>query len=164
MGENSKILRDHKKVGQRLIPPLNQFMGSRLTEVSWTSRTLPELLWIGLIQRGMGVGPGMKLITSVARAARLMHPGPDHRLFATISNFAILSESEGDQLRANLSKAGELSLIQECLDPLVSWYPECPLNLFFMQVPPTHTRQVTILERCRLLAARRPHGSRTHSG
>jgi hypothetical protein len=109
-------------------------MGSKLNTVSWANRSLPELLWIGLIHRHMGVGPGVKLITSVGRAARALHPGPEHRLFATISNFSILSEPEKDQLRIDLTKSGELSVIQECLDPLVSWYPDCPLNLFFFKV------------------------------
>jgi hypothetical protein len=133
MVETNKILRDHKKVGQRLITPLNQFMASKLNEVSWSNRTLPELLWIGLMQRHLGPGPGVKLITSIGRAARAIHPGPEHRLFATISNFSILAEPQKRQLKADLERSGELGIIQDCLDPLVSWYPDCPLNLFFSQ-------------------------------
>lgn len=112
MAETNKILRDHKKVGQRLISPLNQFMGSKLNEVSWSNRTLPELLWIGLIQRNLGPGPGVKLIISIGRAARSVHPGPEHRLFATISNFSILTEPQKDQLKAELERSGELGIIQ----------------------------------------------------
>ena len=103
MAEKTKILPDHKKIGQRLISPLNLFMASRLNEFSWANRTLPELLWIGLIQRRIGVGPGVKLINAVARAAHAVHSGPEHRFFVTISNFSILSESQKDQLRAHLA-------------------------------------------------------------
>jgi hypothetical protein len=144
MANKAKILRDHTKVGQRLVTPLNQLMGSRMTPVSWVDHILPELLWIALIQRRLGSGPGVKLITSVARAARLIHRGQEYRLFAAISNFAILSESERDQLRINLSKTGELSTINECLDHLISWYPECPLSFLFVQAFPLPTTEKLI--------------------
>src|SRR5260370_8298289 len=113
MADTNKILRDHKKVGQRLITPLNQYMGSKLNEVSWSNRTLPELVWIGLIQRRLGPGPGVKLITSIGRAARAIHPGPEHRLFATISNFSILSEPQKDHPKPKLENPAALGTLTE---------------------------------------------------
>jgi hypothetical protein len=50
-----------------------------------------------------------------------------------------LGEPQKDQLKAELERSGELGITQECLDPLVSWYPDCPLNLLFSHASATPT-------------------------
>jgi hypothetical protein len=44
---NNKILGDHKKVGQKLIPPFLQMLNMK--EVSFSENTLPSLIWISAI-------------------------------------------------------------------------------------------------------------------
>jgi hypothetical protein len=123
-----KILTDHKKRGQRLIPPLNELDGS---DVSWIATMIPELVWIALIQDWHGLSRGVELIRALAKAAREIHPGRLRSTFAAISSFGVLSRSEGERLRIMLEECGQLSSVREPLEVLVSWYPECPLCYIF---------------------------------
>ena len=135
----TQILKDHKRVGQKLISPFNALLGGQLNEISWVAIALPELVWIALVLRQFGIRDGVALITSVARAARAVHPGKASSLFATTSNFTLLSANEKEVLRADLAASGDLLRVQECLEPLVAWYPDCPLRLAFFgsACPPT---------------------------
>jgi hypothetical protein len=125
-----QILAHHRKRGQRFIAPFNELDAS---EFSWAASVIPELVWIALIQDWHGVSRGVELIRSVARAAREIRPGRLSSTFAAVSSFDVFSHTESEQLRIMLGDRGELRPLQESLEALVSWYPECPLRCIFSE-------------------------------
>jgi hypothetical protein len=125
MAKRPKILADHKKRGQTLVPPFTENFGP-IQEVSWIKTIMPELLWIALIQYQHGHKRGVELITSLTRIARLIIPSTDLQTFAFASSYSVFSDSKGKRLRESLARTGELPLIQKSLAPLIAWYPNCP--------------------------------------
>lgn len=51
-----KILNDYKKVGNKLISPMNQILNIKKT--SWEDNILPELIWIALLIQTNGHNRG----------------------------------------------------------------------------------------------------------
>ena len=49
------VLQDHKRKNKRLIPPLLAVMGDKHSPYSWARQLVPELIWIGMLQQGMGI-------------------------------------------------------------------------------------------------------------
>jgi hypothetical protein len=92
---------------------------------------MPEILWIALVQRDHGHRRGVELITSLARAARANCVTGSAKLFAAASSFATLSQPDQEGLLNALAQRDELSGLRGSLDPLVSWYPQCPLRFLF---------------------------------
>lgn len=132
MTKRPKILADHTKRGQTLVPPFTDNFGP-IREVSWINTMMPELLWIALIQHQHGHKRGVELITLLARTARLIIPSTNLQTFAFASSYSVFSNSKGKRLRASLARAGELPLIQKSLAPLIAWYPNCPLSGLFSE-------------------------------
>jgi hypothetical protein len=125
-----QILGDHKTQGRILLPPFVHMLGP-LQEVSWINQLLPEFCWIGLIQYEYGLKRSVELITSLARTARSVRPIVSHQPFATATSYLELSDSEWTQLRDRMAAIGNLSPIQDALEPLIALYPECPLRAVF---------------------------------
>lgn len=126
-----RILVDHRKRGQKLVPPLNEFPGS---DISWLVSILPQLLWIALIEDYHGLAAGVEIMTSVASVARRIHPATGmSAAFATVSSFEAMSDNEASQLRNVLNDRGKLSSVQDPLRDLICWYPACPLRCVFSE-------------------------------
>jgi hypothetical protein len=62
----NRLLSDHTREGKVLKPPLSRLP---LRETSWVERTMPELLWIGLLQEVHGLAYGVDLSLALAEAA-----------------------------------------------------------------------------------------------
>ncbi len=62
----SGILADHTREGTLFRTPLSRLP---LKETRWVKQTLPELLWIGLLQGKYGLGCGVDLSLALAEAA-----------------------------------------------------------------------------------------------
>jgi hypothetical protein len=130
------VLADHTKVGKKLVPPFVKQIGP-LGEISWVKRILPELLWIGLIQRDLGMPKGVSVILNIARVASeaaVTADGKKHLLFGSVSSFTRLSNSARLLVIDKLGSQRALPLIQRALAPLVTFYPECPLRFMFPSV------------------------------
>lgn len=96
-------------------------------EVSWIKTIFPELLWIALIHNKYGDRRAVEIITQFSRLARKIKNQPDRKWFATISDYAELSNAEYEQLRLALQQQKIFDAISASLKPLINWYPECPL-------------------------------------
>lgn len=120
------VLSDHKRVGKVLIPPFLQLWN--LHEVSWADQTMPELLWLALLNDAHGVAEGTNLAKAVAQHACRVAKRDGKKWFGCISAFASLSVAEQRELCMSLDEKGELSLLMMALDPLCHLYPECPLS------------------------------------
>ena len=48
------LLADHKRVGKRFLPPFVHLLG-KFVETKWVDRPLPELLWIAILIKRLGL-------------------------------------------------------------------------------------------------------------
>lgn len=140
-----KILQDHKRHGKVFIPPFQHMLGP-LNEVSWVKTIMPELLWIALIQDYHGLREGVALITRFTRSARKCS-SEKNNIFATVTNFGELKKDEMSCFQSELSAQRDLFEIQKALFPLISLYPECPLNFLYSGKPSSTVEKKTHLER-----------------
>ncbi|MDX6463699.1 MAG: hypothetical protein QOE55_7396 [Acidobacteriaceae bacterium] len=104
-------------------------------EVSWINTILPELLWIALIHNSHGDRRAVELITAFSRLARSIKPNSASKWFAATSQYASLSTADYSQLKLALQQQQMLTAILAPLEPLIGWYPECPLAQLFPKPP-----------------------------
>ncbi|MEO1074762.1 MAG: hypothetical protein AAFX41_02220 [Bacteroidota bacterium] len=126
MKPKKTVLGDHVRKGKVLKPPITQV--AEIGETSWLRSTMPELLWIGLIFDKLDLKSGVELCLSVSQKAAAQAASESSVSFALTSSFDTLTDAGKSQLVGDLNDSGELALLREALDPLVSLYPECPLS------------------------------------
>ena len=127
------VLKEHKRVGKRFIPPLKQL---RLAEsVSYVDSMLPELVWLGLLNERHGYIHAARIMEQVFKSADHV-AGTDHKgNFALTSTYKKLSDEQKSSLTTQLGEHGVLMDIRNACAPLVLLYEDCPLSFFG---PPTH--------------------------
>ena len=119
-----RVLRGYRQEGKRFIPPFLQHMS--LTETKWMNDRVPELVWVALLIQVFGVKEGTAVAVSIAKAAA----GCDQtakRAFAATSDYADLSDDQGQCIRAALSAEGTLEKARQGLAALIHHYTEFPL-------------------------------------
>jgi hypothetical protein len=130
-------LEGHTREGKLFKTPLSDLP---LEETSWVKQTLPELLWIGLLQETYGIRRGVVLSLSLAEAATQAKSSTQGLLwFAATSPYATLEDDEWRKVYQTVENSGNLDDLVRALAPLVRFYPECPFVHLFAQVP----RQLT---------------------
>jgi hypothetical protein len=138
---SKKVLSDHKREGKRFIPPFLQLTGP-WKDANWMGTIIPEFLWIALVNNFHGIKEGAHLCLSLARAATIatgISPAEfskkfgqcPKQLFAMTTSYSSLSVEQQANLLSQLRNANQLDSIVLALRPLVSFYPECPLNFLF---------------------------------
>jgi hypothetical protein len=129
----SDILTGHIREGKLFKTPLSTLP---LEETSWTKQTLPELLWIGLLQGTYGLRRGVDLSLALAEAATQAKSNtPGLLWFAATSSYAALEENEWRKVCRALENSGNLNDLTQALSTLVHFYPECPYARLFAQTP-----------------------------
>jgi hypothetical protein len=134
MKNRRRVLSDHKRQGKILVPPFTHMLGP-FREISWIKTILPELLWIALIHNVHGNRRAVEIITAFSRLVRGIKPDLARKWFAATSQYASLSTVDYAQLRIELQQQQRLADLLAPLEPLVSWYPECPLAHLFPKPP-----------------------------
>ena len=129
-----RVLADHKKVGKKFIPPFIAELGP-LSEVRWVNDLVPELIWLALLNERHGLKTGVDLARRLALAAIDTRGTKPKSWFALASAFAKLDASEQKAVVAKLEEDGAAEQIREALSPLLTFYPECPLNFLSADVP-----------------------------
>lgn len=130
--KRKRVLSDHKQVGKKLIPPLLQY--GNFQEVSWANTMIPEFSWLALIHAQHGDTEGVRLITAIARAARVAGDDASKKLFASASDYSCLSPSAWSAVREKLPER-DLGSIRDAIESLIALYGECPLRQVF-ELPP----------------------------
>lgn len=129
MDKSKKILADHKRKGKKFIPPLMQLPGG-MHFVKWLDHTLPEILWIGLLQEKVGIKRSIEICCVIANAAKDIRSDQDQSLsFAFTSNYKRLTDDQGHKLREILKEKAVLQELLFSLDELIKFYPDCPLKI-----------------------------------
>jgi hypothetical protein len=63
--QKKSVLADHKKEGQKLIPPYVAIHGQP-NHINWVDTIIPEVIWIGLLHRKFGQKEGITLALDLA--------------------------------------------------------------------------------------------------
>jgi hypothetical protein len=150
--KKKKILSDHKQRGKILVPPFIDSMGT-LQEISWVRTILPELLWIALLQNHYTSHKGVELVTSLARVARKCSLSDRPQVFCAISEYSKLTIEEKKKVRSELVINDTLVPIQAALEPLIRFYPECPLEFLFPNETASVIQQAEKLDDFKALVA-----------
>ena len=123
--KKQQILKDHKKVGSKFVPPLLQLKG--FEEISYINQILPEIIWMGLINDFVGYKKGVELIAQIAKDAFKLKSTEKHTNFALVSNYKLLTNRSKLLLKKQLKANNTLSVMQEAVAPLMKLYPSFPL-------------------------------------
>ncbi len=141
--KEQRILKDHKKIGKKFVPPLAQL---GLTDVYWVNDILPELFWMALLNERHGLAHGAKLCVELAKAAMATKRGRRKPWFGTMSSYVKLTDNQKRRIVVAVEDLGLLQDLRAGLKPLVQCYPECPLSFLFGNSLPKGPRTVADLE------------------
>jgi hypothetical protein len=121
----NQILKDHKRIGKRFIPPLLQIPDLQLGRYPFDK--MPELVWIASLQHRVGILRGSQLALDIAfRATQIM--GKSSTNFAFASGYSELNNDQKQELIISLLNHPEFRLICSRLAPLANCYPSFPLG------------------------------------
>lgn len=133
------ILSDHKKIGSTFIAPFSQL---GITETTWPN-SLPELIWMGLLNDQCGYKRGVEISTEMAKAAYDINPGGTKINFGEISSYKSLSLDEQKRLLNTTIVKGALGELKHSLEPLNVLYPDSPLG--FLGLPEAGTEKKALI-------------------
>lgn len=152
--QKGRILSDHQRVGKKFIPPMQQL--GPWKDANWVGSILPEFLWLGLLNAHHGKRDGAALALSLARAATdVTGPNPSGsipqgpmpkfakppvRWFATTDSYTSLNEEQQSEVVRYLEASGQLEDIAEALNPLIAFYPDCPLRFLYKGIIPVENK------------------------
>lgn len=89
--KTKKILKDHKQIGKKFVPPMLQLQGG-MKFVKWLDKILPELIWLRLLHEKLGIKRSVEICCSIARAIKEIYQ-EEHSTFALISNYKKLTDT-----------------------------------------------------------------------
>jgi hypothetical protein len=130
MNGRKRILGDHRKKGNALIPPFVDQLGN-IREISWRDTILPELVWLALIHERYGDKKSVELVTFFTRSVRSILGTSEKKSLFLTSEFYEITPSQQKDIMDKIANAPETEKIREALKPLYSLYPECPLSFIF---------------------------------
>jgi hypothetical protein len=122
------VLSDHHRAGKRLIPPFVSGIDP-LGEVPWTKVIVPELFWIGLLQKAHGEERSAALSVSLMQATDKVRRPDGAAWYGTASSFRAITGELAEGVRSALEAEGTLFSLADALRPLLVLYPDCPLAL-----------------------------------
>lgn len=120
------ILSDHKKVGKKLISPLNSL--GLFYDVNWVSDIIPEIIWVAILNSRLGWKETCMTLTDFARIAMEVNKSNN---YVFISSFSKLSEDELNTINTRIRYSGILSKLDYSLFNFIEFYPECPLSFLY---------------------------------
>lgn len=128
MSKENRVLADHKKVGSVLQTPFSEL---NIQLGNWSKGALPELLWIGLVLKKFGEKDGVELITRLAQISEkhVFRKGPF--CFAMTSAYSFIPFECRQTVVEEFSREGDLNGLRDALNPLIYFYPECPLAFLY---------------------------------
>jgi len=133
--QKKSVLSDHKRIGKRFVPPFMQI--GDFHDISWKWITLPELLWLGLLNYTCGLKQGSELALLLANTSVQVSKSQPQKWYAPMSSYTLLTEAHKADILKTLRSVGSLDSLRKPLTPLVAFYPECPVAFLFEDKLPT---------------------------
>ncbi len=115
-------------------------------DIGWKWITLPELLWLGLLNYTCGLKQGSDLALSLAKAATQVSQSRPKIWHAPMSSYSLLTEAQKNKVLKKLRLTGDLDSLRKPLAPLVAYYPKCPVAFLFEGNPPSVEESTMTLE------------------
>jgi len=137
-----KILKGHKKVGKKFIPPAIQAL-ENMVEVSYINQMLPELIWMGVLMEKHGYRKGIELAELLARKAFEVKTQEKVINFSICSKFEGLSEKSRRKILSDKEVISELNNFSEALSLIDVLYDHFPLS--FLCQPPKNFDESELL-------------------
>lgn len=131
-GKPKKVLADYKKVGSTFVPPMIHRVGP-WEFTSWSSQTLPELIWWDVIADRFSNRFAAQIAEEIAKHFKAKDAGKCW--WAFVSDYAKLGAADIHDLKEHLKRANVLEPLVEALANFVTLYPECPLSQFLDHPP-----------------------------
>lgn len=123
MKAERRVLKDHKQVGKKLIPPfLDAFQN--FNEVPHVKLVVPELIWLAALNDVLGAHEGARLCLEVARPAALCDP---QAILATCTSYSKLTAENWSSIVSAIAEL-DRNRISLALSPLSRLYPDFPLK------------------------------------
>ena len=127
-----RVLHGYKKVGAAFVPPLIHKLGS-LDYISWSSQTLPELIWWDVLIDRVSHRLAVKVAEEIAKHFKAL--GERKHWWAFISDYSYLEAGDVDRLRDSMRRANVLDPLIESLSDFLDLYPECPVSRLLNERP-----------------------------
>lgn len=143
-----KVLSDHFQKGKTFVAPFNHTVGE-ITGISWKD-LLPELLWLGLMNKTLGLKQAVEVAVESVRLAETTNPKEgDRPIFCLTSAFSALSANHAKDLSAKFTTAGLKDSLKRSLFALTANYPECPFKFLFeeAELSAGATKDMDVLKR-----------------
>lgn len=113
-----KILNDYKKVGNKLISPINQILNIKKT--SWEDNILPELIWIALLIKANGHNRNTSQI--IEKFADFIQKNFQNGRILTCSDFSIL-DSQIKQKFLAIFSSDDIYVIDNAFRNFTYYFP-----------------------------------------
>lgn len=123
-----KILNDYKKVGNKLISPINQILNIKKT--SWEDNILPELIWIALLIQANGHNRNTSHI--IEKFADVIQKDFPNDKIITCSDFSIL-DHQTKQKFLSIFSSDDIYVIDNAFRNFTYYFPDFPLSFFINQ-------------------------------
>jgi hypothetical protein len=128
MKKQRRVLKDHKQVGTKLVPPfLDAFQ--QFKEVPHVKLVVPELIWLGAFNDILGPHEGARLCLEIARASARRAP---NLIMATCTAYRSLTEEDWREVIQAIA-AQDRNQISAASAALGRLYPEFPLRPMILE-------------------------------
>lgn len=130
--KSSRVLDGYKKVGTTFVPPMIHRVGP-VGYTSWSSQTMPELIWWDVIIDRTSHRFASKVAEEIAKYFKTR----DNRecWWAFVSDYSRLGTGDMYGLKEHLRQATILAHLNESLLDFLNLYPACPLSTFLDEPP-----------------------------
>jgi len=129
VNHQGKVLKDHKKVGQKLIPPFMQL--PNLKETSFKNNTLPCLIWISAILLRVEDRVAVEHIIEFLIKCKKILNGENSPALVFLNNFDKLTRAQKMSIVKNLNDDPMLSFLRENLVHQYHLLDKYPLSFIF---------------------------------
>jgi hypothetical protein len=140
--KSDRVLGSYQKVGTKFVPPMLQLLN--IEHVSWSSQTLPELVWWDVLFDRAPRRFAGKVAEEIA--GYFERKGRHEHWWAFLSDYSDLPGDCAAELKTHLAEVHLLDRLTDCLADFTELYPACPV-LRILDRRPTGAVDIAYLSR-----------------